>query len=233
MNAPRDPTGFCLHVKCPTDCCDFGNLEPYICFCVFYHHPPTHTHTQSYQYKYYLTDQLFESLSLAMHSKLYFVSFKFWELGMVVYLQLWLTTIPPIDRQICLNLSQPYSALTNTILQRWCYAGLDPRSDSFSFTLGSQSPRYKEIHNRLPSDERPREEGGLHSGRPSRALQPHSVSSADTKQIHPAELRKPQIYEKITVGDLSHLVLGGKKYFEVIYDENEAALCIHSGHTIH
>ena len=194
MNAPRDPTGFCLHVKCPTNCCDFGNLEPYICFCVFYHHPPTHTHTQSYQYKYYLTDQLFESLSLAMHSKLYFVSFKFWELGMVVYLQLWLTTIPPIDRQICLNLSQPYSALTNTILQRWCYAGLDPRSDSFSFTLGSQSPRYKEIHNRLPSDERPREEGGLHSGRPSRALQPHSVSSADTKQIHPAELRKPHLY---------------------------------------
>ena len=31
---------------------------------------------------------------------------------------------------------------------------------------------------------------------------------------------------KITVLDLSHLVLGGKKYFEIIYDENEAALCI-------
>ena len=28
---------------------------------------------------------------------------------------------------------------------------------------------------------------------------------------------------KITVLDLSHLVLGGKKYFEIIYDENEDA----------
>ena len=157
--------------------------------------PPTYTHIQSHQHKYCLADQLFESLSLTMHSKLHFVSFKFWELGMVVYLQLWLTTIPPIDRQICLNLSQPYSALMNTILQRWCYAGLDPRSDSFFFILGSQSPCCKEIQNRWPNDERPREEWGLHGGRPSRALPPRYVSSADMKQIHPAELRKPQIYE--------------------------------------
>ena len=83
----------------------------------------------------------------------------------------------------------------NTILQRWWYAGSDSRSDSFSFTLGSQSPCCKEIQNRRPNDKRPREEWGLHSGRPSRALLPHYVSSADMKQIRPAELRKPQIYE--------------------------------------
>lgn len=127
--------------------------------------PPTYTHIQSYQYKYWLTDQLFESLSLAMHSKLYFVSFKFWELGIVVYLQLWLTTIPPIDRQICLNLESALFCFDrhNSPEVMLCWFG----PQVWQLLFHSRKPISTLQRNSQQTTKwrgRPREEGGLHSG---------------------------------------------------------------------
>lgn len=220
----------CLHVKCPTNCCDFGNLWAFYMFMCFLPLTHLHTHIQSYQYKYYLTDQLFESLSLAMHSKLYFVSFKFWELGIVVYLQLWLTTIPPI-RQICLNLSQPLFCFDehNSPEVMLCWFG----PQVWQLLFHSRKPistlqGNSQIDHQVTRGQEKRE---AYTGRP-----PGTAATfrelADTKQIHSAELRKPQIYEN-NCCDFKPLSFSGKIYFEIIYDENEAALCIHLCHTIH